>query len=107
MGVKKDITIIDMFGDKYTLYSNGGVFSPDDKKGWSVQGVQRCNYYYEQIQEFCPSTEGKEAMINQRSYWSKSPIFPNKKSKAVDKSLSETSTATTKIRVRCLQQAWV
>ena len=41
MGVKKEIKISDMFGDKYTLYSNEGVFSPEDKKGWSVQGVQR------------------------------------------------------------------
>ena len=107
MGVRKEITISDMFGDKYTLYSNGGVFSPEDKKGWSVQGVQRCNYYYEQIKEFRASTEGKEAMIRQRSYWSKSPIFPNKKRKAVEKELSDNTAATARIRVRCLQEAWV
>lgn len=43
MGVKKEITIGDVFGDKYTLYSNSGVFAPDEKKGWLVKGIERYN----------------------------------------------------------------
>ena len=105
LGVKKEVSISDPFGDKYTLYSNGGVFSPNEKKGWSDEGMERYNYYYTLIQEFRESEEGKAAMVKQRNCWTKSPLFPNKKRKMGDDS-GASSSLTTRIKVRCMQATW-
>ena len=107
MGVKKEITIGDVYGDKYTLYSNGGVFSPDDKKGWSEVGVERYNYLYEQVSEFRSTDEGKTAMKQQKLHWNKSPLFPNKKRKSMDDVELVKTVAAKKVRVRCRREAWV
>ena len=106
LGVKKEITIGDVFGDKYILYSNGGVFSPDESKGWSDEGMERHNFYYEFIAEFQESEAGKEAMVKQRRCWSKSPLSPNKRCKSDDNNNNECNTVTTKIKVRCLKAVW-
>ena len=107
MGVKKEITIGDTFGDKYTLYSNGGVLAPDEKKGWSVKGIERYNEYYAMIMTFRESEEGKAAMKRQRSCWTKSPLFPKKKRKVIELGNESNSVKPVKIKIRCMRQAWV
>jgi hypothetical protein len=107
LGTKKEISIRDQYGDKYTLYSGGGILSPNVKKGWSVRGVERYNYYYELIEEFCDTEEGKTAMCRQRSIWNKSPLFPNKKRRLEDVTAEEEGNQTSRIKIRCKQAAWV
>ena len=108
MGVKKEITIGDAFGDKYTLYSNGGVCAPDEKKGWSVKGIERYNEYYAMIMNFRGSEEGKAAMNRQRSYWTKSPLFPKQKRKVIELGSDDNGAKPpAKIKIRCMRQAWV
>ena len=107
MGVKKEITIGDAFGDKYTLYSNGGVFAPEEKKGWSIKGIERYNEYYTLVSEFRETEEGRAAMKKQRSYWAKTPLFPKKKRKVIELGDGESAVKPAKIKVRCLRQAWV
>ena len=76
------------------MYSNGGVFSPEEKKGWSDEGMDRYNYYYTLIQDFRASEEGKAAMVKQQNCWCKSPLFPNKKRKLGDEGAASNSLTT-------------
>ena len=106
MGVKKEITIGDVYGDKYTLYSNGGVFSPEDKKGWSEVGCERYNYLYEEVCKFRAKAEGKTAMESQKKHWNKSPLFPNKKRRS-EEEVKVIGTVAPKVKIRCRREAWV
>ena len=106
MGVKKEITIGDVYGDKYTLYSNGGVFSPEDKKGWSEVGCERYNYLYEEVSKFRAKAEGKTAMESQKKHWNKSPLFPNKKRRS-EEEVKVIGTVAPKVKIRCRREAWV
>ena len=105
LGVKKEVFITDKYGDSFTIWSNGGVLSPGNRKGWSDEGILRFNEYRTLITYFRKTTYGENAMKEQKTNWTQSLLVANRKRRS-DMMESESTEVPRRERIICSQEEW-